>query len=306
MENSGAMTQHFSQTTKLLVRGGWKEVSLEFDEAQREFEAAWTLVHQQFANKPQDAQLAAKELIAAQPRAINLTFAMARCDTVELFGRFKRLLEFILKQTERMPGYPAIAGVPRVQAGFLYVTAAVMALHWEAWNLLEKLLTAKFEWYYQSSRPIFNYGFDVPYFFHSEAFSRDAAKVHDFYRKELAEPEVAQITGLTRESTLSAYVQTQMLMCLKVAQLRETSDGEMVSIWPDFARFYGDRVTPLLDRAYADRAYASGLLRAFNEDSDTFFKRLNNRLAFIQSVFWQGSPYFYESLRSWEPKETHA
>jgi len=306
MERSELVPQQFVEATQLLVRGGWREASLQFDGVQREFESTWTRIYEEFGNKPQEAQDAAKRLIAAQPRVTNLTLAMARCDTVELFDRFKRFLEFILKRTERMPGYPAIAGVPHVQAGFLYMAAAVMALHWEAWNLLEKLLTSKFEWYYQSGRPIFNYGFDLPYFFHSHTFARDAAKIHDFYRKEFAEPDVVQITGLTGESSLNAYVQTQMLMSLKVAQLREVGEGGIASIWPDFGRFYADRVTHLLDRAYVNRNYARGLLRAFNEDPDAFFKRLNNRLAFIQSVFWQGSPYFYESLRSWEPKETHA
>ncbi len=306
MERSEVVPRQFAEATQLLVRGGWKEASLQFDDFQREFESIWTLVYEEFGNKPQEAQDAAKKLIAAQPRATNLTLAMARCDTAELFDRFKRFLEFILKRTERMPGYPAIAGVPHVQAGFLYMVAAVMALHWEAWNLLEKLLTIKFEWYYQSGRPIFNYGFDLPYFFHSEAFGRSGAKIHDFYRAQLAEPHVIHITGLTGESSLSAYVQTQMLMSLKVAQLREAGEGGIVSIWPDFGRFYGDRVTHLLDRAYADRNYARGLLRAFNEDPNNFFERLNSRLEFIRSVFWQGTPYFYESLRSWEPKETHA
>jgi hypothetical protein len=242
-------------------------------------------VYSEFARTPQDAPMAASRLIAARPDVMSLTLAMSRCDTVDLYPRFKRLLEFILRQTEQAPGYPAIAGVPRVQAGFLYMSAAVMAFHWESWALLEKLLTTKFEWYYQSSRPIFNYGFNVPYFFHSETFGRDAAKAHDFYRKTLLEPNVVQTVDLSGDSALNAYVQTQMLMSLKVVQLRETGEGEPISIWPDFGRFYSERVRPLLDRAYADRDYAKGLLRAFNEDTNTFFIRLNDRLAFIRSVF---------------------
>jgi hypothetical protein len=306
VENNGIVPQQFSHASQLLAQGGSKGISLQFDEAQVEFEAAWTLIHKEFGNRPDEAPAAAKKLIAAQPRVIGLTLAMARCDSSELFGRFKRFLEFILKRTERMPGYPAIAGVPHVQAGFLYMAATVMAFHWEAWNLFEKLLTTKFEWYYQSGRPIFSYPFDLPYFFHSEALGRDGAKIHDYFRNELAEPDVVSVTRLTGDSTLDVYVQTQMLMCLKVAQLREVGEAEMVSIWPDFGRFYSERVIRLLDRAYADREFSRGLLRAFNEDADTFFNSLNSRLAVIQSVFWQGSPYFYESLRSWEPKQAHA
>jgi hypothetical protein len=304
MDNNGQISNQFADASQLLARGGWKEASLLFDESHLEFETAWTRLHEQYGNKPLEAPIACRELIASQPLAMALTLAMARTDSVELFGRFKRFLESILRQTERMSGYPAVAGIPHVQAGFLYMSAAVMAFQWEAWNVFEKLLTAKFEWYYQSGRPIFSRPFDLPYFFHSEALGRAASRIHDFYRQELSEPHIASVTRLSGDKLLDSYVQTQMMMSLKVAQLRES--GEVVSIWPDFGRFYSERVTRLLDRSYEDREYARGLLRAFNEEPDTFFIRLNDRLRLIQSVFWSGSQYFYESLRSWEPRETHA
>ena len=302
MESSGLVFEQFSRTSQLLARDGWKEADLDFDEARREFEAAWRRIYQEFGNKPEEAPVAAKKLIEAQPRVTGLTLAMARCDTTELFGGFKSLLEFILRRMES--GYPAVAAVPHVQAGFLYMAAVVMALHWRAWSLFEKLLTSKFEWSYQSGRSMFSYAFDLPYFFHPEAFSRDGGKVHDFYRKELAEPEIVAVTALAGDRALETYLQAQMLMCLKVAQLREADKAEMVSIWPDFGRFYGERVARLFDRAYADRQYAQGLLKAFNEEPDTFFRKLNNRLGLIRSVFWRGAPYFYEWLTSWEPRET--
>src|SRR5437588_11671103 len=245
MESNELLPLQFSEISQVLARGGWKEVELRFDEAQREFQTAWTRIHEEFGNQPQEAPNAARKLIAAQPLATSLTLAMSRSDSVELFRKFQRFLEFMTRQTERMPGYPAIAGIPHVQAGFLYMTATVMALHWEAWGLFEKLLTSKFEWYYQSGRALFSYPFDLPYFFHSEALGRGASKIHDFFRKELAEPDIVAVTGLAGDQLVDVYIQTQMLMCLKVAQLH--AKGEDVSIWPDFGRFYGERVTRLLD-----------------------------------------------------------
>jgi hypothetical protein len=304
MDNGALVPQKFFESSQLLARGGWKEASLRFDEAQREFETSWNNVYEEFKNKPREAPIAAGKLIASQPLATALTLAMARSDTTELFGRFKRFLEDILRRTEGTSGYPAVLGIPHVEAGFLYMTASVMALHWGAWGLFEKLLGVQLEWYYQSGRPIFNYPFDLPYLFHSEALGREASKVHDFFRSELAQPDLLSATGLTGERMLDVYVQTQMLMCLKVAQLREK--GEVVSIWPDFGRFYAERVTRLLDRLYQDPDYAKGVLRGFHEDAETFFLRLNDRLNLIHSVFWSGSPYFYESVGSWEPREAHA
>lgn len=304
MGNNGSLSLHFSQASELLAQSAWKSVSLRFDEAQREFESAWSSIYEEFGNKPQEAPIASRKLIGSQPLTTALVLAMARSDSVELFTRFKRLLEAMLRQTERLPGYLEVAGIPHVQAGFLYMTASVMAFHWESWGLFEKLLTAKIEWYYQSGRAIFSYPFDLPYFFHSEALGREASKIHDFFRRELSEPDFVAVTGLAGDGILDAYVQTQMLMSLKVVQLHQK--GESISIWPDFGRFYGERITRLLDRAYEDREYASGLLRAFGEDPQTFFSHLNDRLSLIHSVFWGGSQYFYESLDSWEPREAHA
>src|SRR5215469_1675450 len=259
MESNGTLFRNFSQASQILAGGGWKSISLQFDQSQREFETAWDSIYKEFGNKPSEAPIAARKLIASQPLATALVLAIARSDSVELFSRFKRFLESILRRTEYLPGYPAVAGIPHIQAGFLYMTTSVMALHWEAWQLFEKLFTEKFEWYYQSGRAIFSYPFDLPYFFHSEALGREATKIHDLFRKELAEPDIVAVTGVSGDRVTDAYVQTQMLMCLKVAQLHE--NGESVSVWPDFGRYYGDRVTRLLDRIYEDHDYALGLLR---------------------------------------------
>jgi len=304
MAGKESIFEVFSGFAQLMARGGWKEAELQIDVALREFNTIWPRVYQEFANKPQEGAIAVKELISAQPQIMGLTLAMARCDGAELFSRFKRYIESILKRTDSLGGYPSVAGVPRVQAGLLYITSVVASLNWESWNLFARLLTTKFEWYYQSGRPLYNYPFDLPYLFHSETFGRDAAKIHDFFREELTQPEVCSITGLDAETTLDTYVQAQMLLCLKAAQLRER--GEDVSIWPDFGRFYGERVSKLLERAYHDREFAAGFLRAFEEDADVFFDRLNDRLAFVQSTFWRGAPYFYESLASWEPRVARA
>ncbi len=293
----------FSRISHQLASGGSKQVSLEFDEARREFDVAWKDVYEEFGSRPQETESASRSLIDKQPLAAALTLAMARTDSVEVFGRFKRYIEAVLISTERLSGYPAVRGIPHVHAGFLYMTASVMALHWEAWGVLEKLLNSKLEWYYQSGRAIFSHPFDLPYFFHSEAFMRRADKAHDFFRERLAQPDFAEVTQLSGDRLLDAYTQAQMLMTLRVIQLREK--GESPMIWADFGRFYAERVIRLIDRAYADPEFGTGLLRAFGEDKKTFFSQLNNRLNVIQSDFSKAPQFLYTSLSSWEPRETH-
>lgn len=301
MENNLSLLPKFSRASRLLAGGGWKRVSLQFDDAQREFEAAWKDVYGEFGNRPQEAELACRKLIDKQPLAASLTLAMVRTDSVELFTRFKRYLESVLVATERLSGYPSVRGIPHVHSGFIYMAASVMALHWEAWGVLEKLLTSKLEWYYQSGRAIFSYAFDVPFLFHSEAFGRRADKIHDFFRERLAQPDITEVTQVSGDSLLDAYTQAQMVISLRAVQLIEK--GESPRVWADFGRFYSQRVVRLIDRAYTDPAFGAGLLRAFGEDRNTFFSHLNDRLGFIQSEFFKGAPFMYESLSSWEPRE---
>src|SRR5215472_14467825 len=112
MGNNGSLFQDFASASQLLVRGGWREVSLRFDEAQREFEIGWNSIYAEFGNKPQEAPIASRKLILSQPLATALVLAIARSDSVELSPRFKRFLESVLRQTERLPGYLPVAGVP--------------------------------------------------------------------------------------------------------------------------------------------------------------------------------------------------
>lgn len=300
MDRNGNLLTQYREFTSLLANGNWQAASLESDDCKSLFDRTWSELYQEIKDKPQETPQAAHKLISGQPKITALTLAMARCDSKELFDRFKRLLEYIAHKTDMLSGYSAVRGVPHLQAGFLYMTAAAVAVYQESWSVLEKILTTKFEWYFHSGRPRFNYGFDLPHFFHSETLGRDAAKVHDMFREEFAAPEILEVTGLHGEEALKAYLQAQMLMSLKAAQLN--LQGEGVNIWPDFGRFYAERVTPLLDRAYADRTFAAGLCRAFNEDPNTFFQHLNERLHFIASALFRGSPYLYASISEWEPQ----
>lgn len=304
LDEEGAKAQNslkveYERLKKALAGGRSKEVELEFDERRAEFETCWSRIHDDFRNSPDQSGDAASQLIREQPKATALSLAIARCDAADLFMTLKRFLEFITKSSEKQSGYKAVFTIPHVQAGFLYMATSVMALHFESWQVLEQLLSSKFEWYYESNRPLYSYGFDHLYFFHPEAMGREASTTHDFYHKELRETEVVAVTGLNDEALLNAYCQTQMLMSLRVAQLQQT--GEDIRIWPDFGRYYHFRVSPLLDRMFEEEAYASGVLKSFGESVNVFFEKLNSRLGLLSDRL-DGSGFDWASINQWEPR----
>jgi len=284
----------------LAAQGQILPLKLALDEARREFDADSENVFSEIKDSPAEAPAAARRLVESQQGVIAVTLAMARCDTIAIFSDWKRLIEHMIKASEGKSGYLAVFTVPHVLGGFLYMTAAIQALHHESWRVLERLLNAKFEWYYSSGRPLYTYGFTLRYLFHPEALGRKASKTHDLYRELLGQPAIQEITTLSGDDLLNTYVRAQLLMSLRAAQ--EVLKGNDARIWADYGRFYSERVRPLFDRAHADPTFGQGIAAAFGETQEQFFANLNKRLGVIAKRFWQSGEYFWESLSSWEPR----
>jgi len=274
-------------------------IKISFDQCFLSFKKAWEVLYLTIKDKPEQAREAATMLIADKPESVGLTMAITRLDVVELFPDFKRLLERLTKLSANQSGYDAVIGVPHVPAAFLYMCASIAALIFESWGILALLLNQKFEWYYQSGRPLYSFGFDHPYFFHSYVFDRYAPKTHDEFRNLLKNPEILEIFGVDEDEILNIYNQIQMIMCLRCAQEQDVGDGR--GMWPDFGRFYGERIVSLLDKAHHNQNFAEGLCKAFNETPDEWFNKFNERLIIVRSWF-KGSSYFWDSITSYEPR----
>jgi serine/threonine protein kinase len=293
------LKKELEELKNVLAGGEHPIVDLRLDDCKAHFNSVWPKIHDGIKDNPKLSIEAAKNLIRSQPKTIALCLAMARCDANELFTKYKRFLEFLTKSSEGQSGYPAVFTVPHAFAGFLFMSTSVLSLHHESWNLFASLLGSRFEWYYQSARPLYNYGFAHSYFFHPEALGRSSPKVHDFYTGQLQLPEIVNVTDLNGEQLLDSYAKTQMIMSLRSAQLEQRGEDE--KFWPDFGRFYAHRVSPLLDRMYHDPSFAEGVLRAFGESKEEFFDQLNARLELVRGCFG-GSNYWWSSLETYEPR----
>jgi len=299
--NTQSIVSHYKRATELLTKGHSGAVALSFDDSRQDLAKQWADLYSLIKDKPGDVEDATSKLITGQSQSIGLSLAMARCDDVTVFREFKRLLEFVIRINQGVAGYLSVVSVPNLHAGFLYMSTAVMALHHESWAVMQSLLSTPIEWFSQSERPLYSFGFAHPYLFHPEAFGRSATKTHDFYRKILNQDDLTATTGLRGELLLDEYLRTNFLMCLKGAQLIQ--QGQHVGMWADFGRFYAQRVVRLLDRAHADRPYGEGMSRSLGESPKEFFSELQARLKIIYRNFWgEGGNYLWESLTSWEPQ----
>lgn len=275
-------------------------VLLALDDMRRDFRRKWTDLRSSIENTPERSAEAARQLILSQAGPVGLALAVGRANSTGLFPAFKHIAEMTLRDDDPRSGYPAVFGVPHLLGGFMYMAANVQAIAYQSWDILTLLLNDKFEWYYRTERPLFAFGFNVPYFFHSEALERKADKIHNFYRELLNSGWLSDVLTISGERLLDTYLQAQMLMCLRVAQ--EAEKGDNISIWPDYGRFYGQRISQFLERAHSVPSMGAGLAHAFNETPDVFFKQLPTRLRFVSANFWSGSPYPWESLLTWHPR----
>jgi serine/threonine protein kinase len=299
-EATEALQQEYKLFQKVFTSENTKRASLLFDGLFEAFDKSWQKLHGEIQTEPGKAATAVASLIREHRTLLSAALALARTDATNLYQSFKGLLEQITELSEGVEGYAAVSSVPQPVAGFLYMSSSLFALHHESWGTFQKHLTGKYRWVYQSGRPHYDYGFDHPDFFHSEALEQSGPKHHDLYRELLLDPEVVVVTRLEKERLYETYAQAQFLMSLRAAQLSER--GETVRLWADFGRFYAERISILLDRIYSEPDYSAGLLAAFGESREEFFAKLNDRLRYIQRNYFGGGRYIYSSLSQWTPQ----
>ncbi|MBF0338922.1 MAG: serine/threonine protein kinase [Nitrospirae bacterium] len=281
-----------------------------FDQGMATFKQSWEGTLSLYGGKPHLTGQAARELIDTQQESVGLTLAMARINAKEVFTNFKGLLEFITQAGEDRSGYREVLSVPYVVAGFLYMAANIAAFRFKSWDVFYLLINTKFQWHYQSMRSFYDLGFAYtkfihPTFFHSHALEGNASKSHDLYRQVLSLPVILDdILGIDNEGLEDIYSQVQMIMSLRCAQEFERHDS--VRTWADFGRFEEHRVVKFLDDVYNNRQLYEWLFNIFNESAEKWFHKLNERLKVVKQNWFDGSYYFWSSIKSYTPPEHEA
>jgi serine/threonine protein kinase len=292
----------FDDYSERIASGKHEKLKLEADRLAESFRLEWNSIYDSIKDDSGLAERAARDLVLSQTNRIAFPLAVMRLDEASLFPSVKSLIEDIYGTTDDTAGYPEIIGVPHVLSGFIYMSCAVMALKARSWRALKFLLSAKLQWRYQSDKVLHDYGFSHPYLFHSHAFGRRADKIHDFFREALVQ-RFRPLFALDEEKLISRYIQTQMLMCIRGAQLLE--QGEDIAIYADFGRFYSSRAEELFEEMKSDPELAEGLPVAFGEPASQFLDRLAKRWKLIRSEMWGGSNlnYVWQSIKEWPPEE---
>ena len=275
-----------------------EKITLRFDACRKEFRAKWDKLWEEIENKPHRALEGVVTLIMSQQHIVALILAICRLNSNTHFASFKKFLEFISETSADKAGHIIINTVPCVQAGFLYMLACVTSYHFESWAFLSSLLREQFAWFHFSSRPLYDFGFNHPQFFHSEALNRKASVHHDLFRHLFSQVDMLDVLMVNKEKLIDIYTQTQMILSLRGAQ--EYQNGNLVLMFADFGRFYESRIQPLFTRIKNERDFALSLSKIFDEEPEQWLRQLTNRFEIIHSNFWGSTNYLWQSLRSYD------
>jgi hypothetical protein len=292
---AGELVDSYNEMVTLVRASDALGIELKFGQLRSGIVDDWEATYPTLKDKWSDSQKSAIRMIHRSGALVGAVGAVARTGRHASAREIIKSIEQILRLSEGKAGYVATATIPHPLAGFMYMCSACLALRFEKWDVLGALLGARVEWFYMSSTPLYEYACMLPYLFHPDSMARDGGVVHDAYRVEHRRV-CRELFTLSDEDSMNSYVQGQCLISLKVAQLAESSGS--LRTWPDFGRFYSQRVSPVFTRADQVPEYGDGLASAFGESRSEFLGALDRRLKTLRQYF-SGAPYMWNSIEHW-------
>ena len=126
-----------------------------------------------------------------------------------------------------------------------------------------------------------------------------ANKMFNRLKEDFAKNDfIKRFISVTDDEFLNLACQFNMLFCLKAVGEKEAGKGEPWA-YPNFGRFYGNRVSKFIERVKNREDYKKFLEEAMGEKIDVFGNKFNGRIQALASR-GLGSGYWWESIGSWE------
>lgn len=198
-----------------------------------------------------------------------------------------------------MGGYTSLISVPFAILHDTYYSLGVYSLKRTRQTCLSLLLNYQVTWSFDgrfTSEPIWG----ISSIFAPD-INRSAVTMFDRMLKGIEEEseEVRDIIHSTKEEFLSLACSFNMLFALRAMKLQEEL-GEKDYVWcyPNFARFYANRVDPTVSQLRDTRSLETFIREAFEESMPDFNKRAQRRLGILASR-GLGSGAFWSSIRTW-------
>lgn len=203
----------------------------------------------------------------------------------------------IISLADGKAGYTVILSVPSasVHNAFYYLsTYALWKLNSKATHLL---LNYKVERDHNGRRYYFRIWESGSVF--APEVVHGADKMFNRLKDDFAKNDfIKKFIILSDDEFLNLACQFNMLFCVKAVGEKEAGKGEPWA-YPNFGRFYGNRVSKFIERVKNREGYKKFLEEIMEEKIDVFGNKFNGRIQALSSR-GLGSGYWWESIGNWE------
>jgi ppGpp synthetase/RelA/SpoT-type nucleotidyltranferase len=280
-----------------LVSGN-KTVQVEefLDQEIQRVKALWAEL---YLNKstPQAAREDALTMLDAMEHALNPILVVGllaiKHNRIALLRKVLDKFGIVASLTDLQQGYTVLLSVPAASLHNAYYylgTYALLKVNAEAEHLL---ITFKMELqhngqlYYDliwEDSSIF-----APEVIHGASYMFDHLK-NDYQNND----SVKDLLKVTHEEFLDLACEFNLIFCMKSAMDEE--EGHRTWGYPNFGRFYPNRVMKLLQRIRNREEYQQFVAKVMSEDATAFLAKFNGRIAILQARSL-GSGYVWQSIR---------
>ncbi|MDO8558365.1 MAG: RelA/SpoT domain-containing protein [bacterium] len=281
---------------KLISSNKSVEVDDFLDAETQHIKKVWDEAHAKAAS-PEQAVGILEEMELAMNPIISVGLLAIKHEKINILRRVLDKFGPIISFADRKDGYTVILSVPSASVHNAYYYLAIHALLKLSGAAIHLLLNYKVErdhngrlYYFRvwESGAIF-----APEVVHGAEKMFNRLK-EDFAKNDLIKKFIAVDT----DEFLSLACQFNMLFCLK-AVAEEEAEGKKPWAYPNFGRFYANRISKFIERIKNREDFKKFIEEAMDEKLEVFADKFNGRIGTLAER-GLGSGYFWESIKKWE------
>ncbi|MFH0739583.1 MAG: RelA/SpoT domain-containing protein [bacterium] len=240
------------------------------------------------------------EILAKMEIALNVIVSIGilaiKHDKIPILRKVLDKFGLIISLATYKAGYTVTLSVPSASIHNAFYYLSIYALWKLNSNAMHLLLNYKIERDYNGRLYYFRVWESGSIF--APEVVHGAEKTFNRLKDDFAKNDfIKKFITINDDDFLNLACQFNMLFCIKAVGEKEAGNGEPWA-YPNFGRFYGNRVSKFIERIKNKDEYKKFIEEVMEEKIDVFGNKFNGR---IQALALRlGSGYFWESIGSWE------
>ncbi len=268
------------------------------EEEVRSIQKSWNDQHQN-SSSIEDAKNTLEVLELAVKNIAILGLLAIKYSQIDLLILILNTFNTIVNLSRSQAGLVALLSVPAAALHNTYFHLGIYALKKQNFGCLKEIINHQIELNYQG-RIKYNYIWSTGSIMAPEIIpsaSLTFNRLRDSYVKD--DERIKQILDLNQDEFLELACQFNMLFCIRAKQIEEIQGSEGIWVYPNFGRFYAERVAPLVARFLQNPQYSRFSEIVFDESISVFNQKTDQRIKKLVERGLGGGGFFWDSITGW-------